>query len=136
MSYHRLLLGLPLLAALALAAEPSKKDDPHSPLSPKEAQKLFHLPKGLRIELVASEPQVESPVAMAFDEDGRLWVVEMLDYPNGPKPGQPPEGRVKVLEDRDGDGRYETATVFADRLLFANGLLPWKRGAVITMAPQ
>src|SRR5205823_13900101 len=90
---------------------------------------------GLRIELVASEPQIQSPVAMAFDEDGRLWVVEMRDYPNGPRRGQPPEGRIKVLEDRDGDGRYETAHVFADRLLFANGLMPWKGGLIVTAAP-
>src|SRR5574341_190580 len=61
--------------------------------------------------LVAAEPQIESPVAMAFDEDGKLWVVEMRDYPNGPAKGQPPEGRIKVLEDRDGDGRYETSRV-------------------------
>ncbi|HEY1376390.1 MAG TPA: PVC-type heme-binding CxxCH protein, partial [Gemmataceae bacterium] len=83
-----------------------------------------------------SEPQIESPVAMAFDEDGRLWVVEMLDYPNGPAPGRPPEGRIKVLEDRDGDGRYETSHVFADKLLYANGVLPWKGGAIVTCAPQ
>jgi putative membrane-bound dehydrogenase-like protein len=104
--------------------------------SPKEEQKLFRLPSGLRIELVASEPQIESPVAMAFDEDGKLWVVEMRDYPNGPKPGEKPQGRIKIFEDKDGDGFYETATVFADNLLFANGILPWKGGAIVTMAPQ
>jgi putative membrane-bound dehydrogenase-like protein len=139
-SHRRLLLGVPFLAAWAfalLAADPSAKtDDAKSPLSPKEAQKLFRLPKGLRIELVASEPQIESPVAMAFDEDGRLWVVEMGDYPNGPKPGEEPQGRIKVLEDRDGDGFYETSTVVADHLLFANGVMPWKGGAIVTMAPQ
>ena len=73
---------------------------------------------------------------MAFDEDGKLWVVEMRDYPNGPKPGEKPQGRIKVLEDRDGDGFYETATVVADNLLFANGILPWKGGVIVTMAPQ
>jgi putative membrane-bound dehydrogenase-like protein len=91
---------------------------------------------GLKVELVASEPQIESPVAMAFDEDGRLFVVEMLDYPNGPLPGQPPEGRIKLLEDKDGDGFYETSRVFADKLLFANGVLPWKGGVIVSCAPQ
>ena len=67
---------------------------------PKEAQKLFRLPAGLRIELVASEPQIESPVAMAFDEDGKLWVVEMRDYPNGPSPGEKPQGRIKSSKTR------------------------------------
>jgi putative membrane-bound dehydrogenase-like protein len=119
-----------------VGAEPAEPPEVRSPLTPKEAQKLFHLPPGLRIELVASEPQIESPVAMAFDEAGRLWVVEMRDYPNGPKPGEKPQGRIKLLEDVDGDGVYETATVFADNLPFANGLMPWKGGVVVTIAPQ
>ena len=129
-------LAFVALSLASLAAEPAKPPEVRSPLTPKEAQKLFRLPPGLRIELVASEPQIESPVAMAFDEDGRLWVVEMRDYPNGPKPGEKPQGRIKVLEDVDGDGFYETATVFADNLPFANGLMPWKGGLVVTMAPQ
>jgi putative membrane-bound dehydrogenase-like protein len=73
---------------------------------------------------------------MAFDEDGKLWVVEMRDYPKGPAKGQPPEGRVVVLEDGDGDGFFETGRVFADRLLFANGLMLWRGGVVVTAAPH
>src|SRR5437879_3305016 len=116
-----------------LAGEPAKKAPAvQSPLSPQQALTQFRLAPGLRMELVACEPQIESPVAMAFDEDGKLWVVEMRDYPNGPRRGQPPEGRIKILEDRDGNGRYEHARVFADRLLFANGLLPWKGGLIVT----
>src|SRR5581483_9184132 len=106
------------------------------PLPVAEAQKQFRLHPGLRIELVASEPLIESPVACAFDENGKLWVVEMRDYPNGPAKGQPPEGRIKVLEDRDGDGKFETATIFADKLLYANGLLHWKGGVIVTAAPH
>jgi len=123
-------VAVPVLLVIALPLSAA------SPLTPKEAQKLFRLPPGLRIELVAAEPQIESPVAMAFDEDGKLWVVEMRDYPYPPKPGEKPLGRIKVLEDKDGDGFYETATVVADHLLFANGLMPWKGGVVVTMAPQ
>src|SRR5437868_4599601 len=92
---------------LAVAAKTQAEDGGRSPLSPEKEKRLIRLEPGLRLELVAAEPQVESPVAMAFDEDGRLWVVEMLDYPNGPGKGKPPEGRIKILEDRDGDGRYE-----------------------------
>jgi putative membrane-bound dehydrogenase-like protein len=109
---------------------------PKPPLSPAEAIKHFRLHPGLKIELVAAEPAVQSPVAMVFDEQGRLFVVEMPDYPNGPKPGQKPEGRIKQLFDRDRDGVYESASVFADGLLFANGLLPWKGGFIVTCAPH
>ncbi|MBA4063618.1 MAG: dehydrogenase [Isosphaera sp.] len=134
----------PLLALLVLLgmATHGPGDDakpapaPKSPLAPEPERQTFRLAPGLRVDLVAAEPQVESPVACAFDEAGRLWVVEMRDYPNGPAPGQKPAGRVKVLEDRDGDGRYETARVFADGLLFANGVLPWAGGAIVTAAPH
>lgn len=133
---RRLPFSLLLLVPLVLlpAAGPPARPIP-SPLSPRAALPYFDLDAGLRIELVASEPQIESPVAIQFDPDGRLLVVEMLDYPNGPAPGKPPQGRIKILEDRDGDGHYEHARVFADKLLFANGLLPWKGGLVVTAAP-
>ncbi|MCI0684874.1 MAG: HEAT repeat domain-containing protein [Gemmataceae bacterium] len=109
---------------------------PGKPLTPAQAQKLFRLAGDLRIELVASEPQIESPVAMAFAPDGKLWVIEMGDYPNGPAKGEPPAGRIKVLDDKDGDGFFETSRVFADKLLFANGLLHWKDGVIVTAAPS
>ena len=115
---------------------PQKGSGPGKPLSPQEAQKLFKLDDGLRIELVACEPQIESPVAMQFDPDGRLWVVEMRDYPNGPAQGEKPAGRIRILEDKDGDGFFETSTIWADNLLFANGLFLWKDGAIVTMAPK
>ncbi|HET6572954.1 MAG TPA: PVC-type heme-binding CxxCH protein [Fimbriiglobus sp.] len=127
-----LLLTFPGIALLAAAAGPA----PKSPLTPGAEKATFHLAPGLRIDLIAAEPEVESPVACAFDEAGKLWVVEMLDYPNGPPKGEPGQGRIKVLEDRDGDGRYEHATVFADKLLFANGLLPWDGGVIVTAAPH
>src|ERR1043166_7010263 len=137
---HRyLLLALFLVAPLAAQQPPNlpqKGSGPGKPLSPQEAQKLFKLDSGLRIELVACEPQIESPVAMAFDPDGRLWVVEMRDYPNGPKKGEKPMGRIRILEDKDGDGFFETSTIWADNLLFANGLLLWKDGASVTKAPH
>jgi putative membrane-bound dehydrogenase-like protein len=134
-------IALGVLAAVASAAgggrgggvEPRREA---SPPEPEEARRLLRLDAGLRVELVAAEPEVESPVAMAFDEAGKLWVVEMRDYPNGPAPGKPPGGRIRVLEDRDGDGRFETSHVFADHLLFANGLLPWKGGVIVTVAPR
>src|SRR4029079_7256226 len=56
--------------------------------------------------------------------------------PNGPALGKIPEGRIRILEDKDGDGVFETASTFADGLLFANGLLPWKDGVIVTAAPH
>lgn len=109
---------------------------PDAPLTPEQQQASFQLAAGLRIDVIASEPLVESPVACAFDEHARLWVAEYRDYPNGPPPGQPGECRIKVLEDTTGDGRFDKATIFADNLLFANGVLPWKDGAIVTMAPK
>src|SRR5688500_20399278 len=91
--------------------------------SPEEIRKGLKVDAGLRVELVAAEPDVQSPVAIAFDERGRMWAVEMLDYPN-PVKDKGPHGRVKCLEDNDGDGRYETSTVFADGLTMSNGVLP------------
>lgn len=115
---------------------PVKSGGPGQPLSPQEAARHFRLPAGLRIELVAAEPTVQSPVAIAFDPRGRLWVVEMRDYPNGPAKGKPPEGRIRILIDRNRDGIYESGSTFAEGLLFANGLLLWKDGAIVTAAPH
>jgi putative membrane-bound dehydrogenase-like protein len=132
-------LGLASLSGalwLAPAAESPQRPEVRGPLTPAQALAEFRISPGLRLELVAAEPEIESPVAMAFDEDGKLWVVEMRDYPNGPRPGQPPGGRVRILEDRDGDGRYEHSTVFADELLFANGVMPWRGGVLVTAAPH
>ena len=95
-----------------------------SPLAPADAQKAFVLAdSSLRIELAAAEPDVVDPVAIRFDEDGRMWVVEMRDYPLGNPTGGEPLSRIRVLEDKDADGRFESATTFADKLLFVTGLL-------------
>ena len=76
------------------------------PYSPEEARKAFQIESGYSIELVAAEPRVASPVALDFDEDGRMFVVEMPGYPLDTGP----TGRIRLLEDRDGDGRFERST--------------------------
>src|SRR5579872_2589176 len=106
------------------------------PLAPDKALESFRLEPGLRIELVAAEPLIESPVAMAFDERGRLFVAENRGYPTGPGEGQPPAGRIALLEDIDGDGRFEKRTDFATGLTFPNGVLPWNGGLIVTCAPD
>lgn len=109
-------------------------DGPKSPVSPEESLRWFDLDAGLKIEIAACEPEVVDPVTVRFDEAGRMWVAEYRDYPNGPAPGAKPLSRIKLLEDKDDDGRFETAHVFAEGLSFCNGLQPWNGGVIATMA--
>jgi putative membrane-bound dehydrogenase-like protein len=102
------------------------------PYSPEEATKRFQLPPGFRIELVAAEPEVVSPVALAFDERGRMFVAEMPEYPISKEP----LGKITVLEDVNGNGRFEKSAVFADHFHFVHGMLPWKGGLIVTSAPD
>lgn len=105
-------------------------------LSPEEAQKKFTLPPGFEIRLFASEPEVVNPVAMTWDERGRLWVVELYEYPLGAKPGEKGRDRIKILEDTDGDGRADKVTVFADGFSLATGILLGHGGVFIGQAPH
>ncbi|MBL9165835.1 MAG: c-type cytochrome [Planctomycetaceae bacterium] len=105
------------------------------PLEPVAALADFALPPGYRIELVAAEPEIVDPVAMAFDPQGRLWVVEMRDYPLLAA-GAPPSSRIRILEDKNRDGRFESASTFADGLLFPTGLQLWGSGAFVTLAGE
>lgn len=106
------------------------------PKSPEEALTAFRVRPGFRVELVAAEPEVVDPVAFDWDAQGRLWVVEMRDYPLGLDGKGKPGGVVKVLDDPDGDGRYERATVFLDGLPFPTSIMPWRNGVLITAAPD
>ena len=108
----------------------SFKASPHSPVSPRESLIWFETQNGFQVELVASEPNIVDPVSMQIDEKGRLWVVEMRDYPSA---DQEPKSRIVVLEDQDRDGFFESSEVFADRLLFATGVQPWQDGALVTV---
>ncbi len=105
-------------------------------LSPKEAQQKFTLPPGFEIRLFASEPEVVNPVAMTWDERGRLWVVELYEYPLGAKPGTKGRDRIKILEDTDGDGRADKVTVFADGFSLATGILLGHGGVFLGQAPH
>ncbi|MCH8923628.1 MAG: VCBS repeat-containing protein, partial [Planctomycetes bacterium] len=107
-----------------------------APLSPREALASFRLREGMQIELVAAEPLIVDPVAFDWGPDGRLWVVEMHDYPSGIDGRGKPGGRIKVLEDRDGDGRYDRATVFLDGIGFPTGVKVWRKGILVTAAPE
>lgn len=109
------------------------------PLPPKPIEEVlqsFDMLPGFKIELVAREPLVHDPIAAAFDEDGNLYVCEMRDYPYKPPEGQSPIGTLRLLRDTDGDGVFDESHVFADNLLWAGGVAPWKGGVFVAAPPD
>lgn len=133
------LLGL-ALGALTLAATHAAEPEidpselPRVPATPPEqALSTFAIKPGLRLELVAAEPLVVDPIAMSFDENGRLYVVEMRDYSE-----RRPErlGRVRLLEDTDGDGRFDQSSVFADDLPWPTAVVCWDGGVFVGATPD
>lgn len=117
---------------------PADQIPPVPALTPEEALKSFKLAPGFRLEIAACEPLVQDPVAIAFGTDGRLWVVEMRGYMadfDGKDEDQP-VGRVVVLRDRNGDGRYDDSTVFVNNLVLPRALLPVGDGVLVGAPPE
>ncbi len=105
------------------------------PKSVEEAAMLFELPEGLQMDCVAAEPLIEDPVAFDWAPNGDMWVVEMRDYPGGMDSTHTPGGRIKRLQDLNGDGQYDQATLFLDEIPFPSGIHPWENGWWISAAP-
>lgn len=134
-------------ASTAIAQEKNLADDtkkerlPHKqtkmpgpPLSPEEALKKITVPDGFRVELVTSEPDLVNPVAMAFDDRGRIWVTESFEYPRrDPGPGR---DRVKILEDTNRDGKIDKVKIFADGLNIPSGLAIGHGGVWVANSPD
>src|SRR5207245_10152011 len=144
------LLSLTLVVALTLCAQQGDKQGetqtprvpreliPPAPVVPPEqALKSFKLQAGFRIDLIASEPLVHNPIQIAFDPEGRLWVLEMRGYmPNLEGNGELEKvGSVAVLEDTDGDGRMDKRTVFLDGLVMPRALSLARGGALVAEPP-
>lgn len=106
------------------------------PKSPGASLNSIRTRPGFKVELIAAEPLVKDPVAFAWGADGKLWVVEMADYPLGIDGKGKPGGRIRFLEDTTGDGKYDKSTLFLDGIRFPNGILPWKKGVLVTAAPD
>lgn len=117
---------------------PKELIPPAPVLTPEEALKTFTVAEGYRLELAASEPQVQEPVAVTFDPDGRMWVAEMRGYmPDLDGRGEDePSGRIVCLEDRDGDGHYEHSTIFVDELVMPRALLRVADGLLVGAPPE
>ncbi len=114
---------------------PHAQDKPPGPaLSPEQAIAKMTVPEGFAVELVAAEPDIVNPVAMTFDERGRVWITESLEYPRQ-APGKGRD-RVKVLEDTDGDGRADKFTIFAEGLNIPSGIAVGYGGVWVANAPD
>ena len=123
---------MPTLAVLSLiiAAGCARKEPP---FTPKEALKTFQIDPAWRIDLFASEPMFASPVAMEIDEDGRIYVVQNSGYPLDTEHAV---GKVWLLEDIGADGKPGKSTLFADKLILPTGVMRWKKGILVTDAPN
>jgi len=129
-------VSLRLLGRVALTlGTASLSAAPMGNLSPADALKAFETEPGFTVELVAAEPLTMDPVALAFDERGRLFVAENRDYPTGSPDGRP-LGVIAQLEDTDRDGRMDRRTEFATGITFPNGVMCWRGGVIVTAAPN
>ena len=106
------------------------------PFTPEDSMKFIQLPAEFRLELFASEPDVIEPIAFNFDERGRLWIIEAINYPNVVLNGEPGDDRIKIVEDTNGDGRADKYTVFAEHLNLPTSLVFANGGVVVAAAPH
>jgi putative membrane-bound dehydrogenase-like protein len=128
-------MPLALLLSLAFAQIPHAQDKMPGPaLSPQEALKRFKAPPGFQVKLFAAEPDVVNPVAMTFDERGRVWVCESLEYPR--KSAGPGKDRIRILEDTDGDGKADKVSVYAEGLNIPSGILHGYGGVFVCNSPD
>ena len=133
----------PTRAGIGAAAE---FEVPRVPaVEPRDAERTFRTLHGFRMQLLAAEPLVTDPVALEYDENGLAWVVEMRDYPytdkstdkpNVERTTDAPLGRIRILEDTDGDGRFDRSDVFAEDLSWPTGIALWKGGCYVTATPD
>jgi putative membrane-bound dehydrogenase-like protein len=107
---------------------------PGAALTPQEAIKKMTVPDGFTVELVAAEPEIVNPVAMTFDDRGRIWVTESIEYPR--RDAGPGQDRIKVLESTKGDGVYDKITVFADGLNIPSGIAVGHGGVWVANSPD
>jgi putative membrane-bound dehydrogenase-like protein len=129
----------------AIASEERPSLPRSQPLEPAAATATFALKDGFTMQLVAAEPLVTDPVAGAFDEDGRLYVVEMNDYPytdkstdkpNVERTADLPIGKVRLLEDSDNDGVFDKGHIFAHGLSWPTGIAVYRGGIFVAATPD
>lgn len=139
---HGIRLLLPCLICILLDGTITRGDEksfasavrPTEPLTPDQEQLALHVPDGFRIELFAAEPDIQKPLNMAFDSQGRMWLSGTEDYPfpNLNEPGD----SIRVLEDTNGDGQADRCTLFADKITMPLGILPYEDGVIAFCLPN
>src|SRR6266581_1157416 len=135
-----LLIVLSLVSAVTIRAADAPSLDPKDlpripPIEATNALKTFQIKKGFHLELVAAEPLVMDPIAMSFDENGRMFVVEMRDY-SEMRDVHPHLGRIRMLEDTNGDGVFDRATVYADDLPWPTSVMYYDGGIFVAASPD
>lgn len=119
-------LSLSLMIPAAVAQDPFAAGvRPSDPLSPADEQKALVVPDGFEVQLVAAEPDIFKPMNMAFDERGRMWITDSLEYPWAVPLDKPGRDSVKILHDTDGDGKANVIKTFADGLNIPIGIYPY-----------
>ena len=127
------------LASFGFADEkpviPHRQDrPPNDPYTPAEALRRMTVPDGFTVDLIASEPAIVNPIAMTFDDRGRIWITESLEYPR--KEAGPGRDRIKILEDTKGTGQFDKVTVFAEGLNIPTGIAVGHGGVWVVNAPD
>jgi putative membrane-bound dehydrogenase-like protein len=98
--------------------------------------KFIQVPAEFTLDLYATEPDIVKPITFAFDERGRMWIAETVDYPNRPLKGAPGNDRIRIVEDTDGDGKADKYTVFAEQLNIPTSLVFANGGVIVAMPPH
>ncbi len=129
---NRLLACLSAIALTVLLLSPLAAQDPFAagvrptdPLSPADEQKALQVPDGFELQFVAAEPDIFKPMNMAFDERGRMWITDSLEYPWAAPLDKPGRDSVKILHDTDGDGKADVIKTFANGLNIPIGIYPY-----------
>ncbi len=106
------------------------------PLSPAESALHLVLPSGFEAKLFAAEPEITKPICLAWDEKGRLWIAETVDYPNDMQPPGGGRDRIRICEDTNGDGQADRFTIFADKLSIPTSMVFANGGLIVAQAPD
>jgi uncharacterized protein len=115
---------------------PGRFNEMPAPLPVAESMRHISTPGGFRVELFAAEPDIIKPITMNWDDRGRAWIAETVDYPNELQPPGSGHDRIKICEDTNGDGKADKFTIFADKLSIPTSILHVAGGLIVTQAPD